>query len=157
MDQYREDLKQSLDDAIAEVLERRYRQLQSKRNPLTDAWLKGLYLFHCRGESMGDIAHKIGLKAQYQVSRLLQLKAMRADIRQAMLQILAQRVSDSLKLMLSPERLAQLDRQIETILAEQVDDLLERAAIEASASRNCSHHSLYTRRLCQCLSQRVSP
>ena len=155
--QYRGQLKQSLDDAIQVVLERRYQQLQKKRKPYTDAWIKGLYLFHCCDEAMGQIAHQIGFKAQYQVSRLLQLKSMRADIRQEMLKILGDRVLDNLKSMMSPHQLTQLESQLEEILAEQVDELLDKAAAEARASKSCGNQSFYAQRLCRCLSQRVNP
>ncbi len=37
---------------------------------------------------MGEIATIIGLQAQYQVTRLLKLKELRADIRHKMLQIM---------------------------------------------------------------------
>jgi hypothetical protein len=155
--QYRHQLTTSLDDAIEIVLERRYQGLKAKRPPLTDAWLRGLYLFHCAHESMGEIAEEIGFQAQYQVSRLLQLKAFRTDVRHEMLNLLQSRVLQSAESLLSPDQLQALEIKLEAILAEQVDELLNQAAAEASTTRSCAVQSLYAQRLCRCLSRRISP
>lgn len=153
---YRSQLSASLDNAIEIVLERRYQSLKKKRQPQIDSWLQGLYLFHCVNESMGDIATKIGLKAQYQVSRLLQLKAMRTDIRQEMLTLLESRVLESAQGVISSEQLQNIETKLEGILAEQVDELLNQATKEASSARACPTQSLYAQRLCHCLSRRLS-
>ena len=155
--QYRRHLKGSLDIAIETVVEHRLQNLKKKRRfqDISRAWWKGLYLFHCCDVSMGDIAHEIGLKAQYQVSRLLQLKAMRTDIRQEMLRVLGAQVFESVQDFLPHAQLQKVDQELDSILAEQVDDLLNQAAAEASTARSCHPQSLYAERLCHYLSRRM--
>ena len=155
---YRNQLQDCLDEAINQVLDHRLESFKKKRQhqQISQSWLKGLYLFHCCDISMGEIAEKIGMKAQYQVSRLLKLKEMRTDIRHLTLMLLQERILDCAQKFLTPSQLQGLDMRLETILAEQVDDLFSQAASEVSAARFRVTRSLYADRLCQCLSRRVT-
>ena len=156
IDYYREQFSSCMDLAISNTIERWVTTMQRKKSQKHQQFLQALSLFHDRGMSMGDIAPLVGLKAQYQVSRLLKLKELRADIRQSLLLELRDRVK------LKAERyqndlkdLQEVDRQIEAALSEQVDDVLHEAAAEASvAQKTVPTRSLYTRRLCQYLQTR---
>lgn len=77
---YRQLLQHCLTAAIKEVTEERVNYLQSKRNKRDKKFLQRLDLFYCQYVPMGEIAEKIGLNNQSQVSRLLELKAFRSDI-----------------------------------------------------------------------------
>ncbi|MEM9137048.1 MAG: hypothetical protein AAGB01_06840 [Cyanobacteria bacterium P01_F01_bin.42] len=159
LSQYHDQLKSSLDEAIEAVINRRLQSFQIKRNPgeIIQSWLKGLHLFHCCRLSMGEIAEEVGLKAQYQVSRLLQLKAMRTEIRQELLTLLQGRVRETAQRQLSYEQLQQLDMQLEAILSEQIDDLFSQAMADVGSVRPGMAKSLFTERLCVCLNRRLSP
>ncbi|MGK7910690.1 MAG: hypothetical protein AB4050_04290 [Synechococcus sp.] len=153
---FREQFSSCMDMAIASTIERWVTTLQRKKSQKHQQFLQALSLFHDRGMSMGDIAPLVGLKAQYQVSRLLKLKELRADIRQSLLLELRDRVKLEAERYHSDLRdLQEVDRQIEAALSEQVDDILQEAAAEASvAQKTVPTRSLYTRRLCQYLQTR---
>ncbi|MGP1374902.1 MAG: hypothetical protein ACTS3T_18880 [Almyronema sp.] len=142
---YRQQLMQCLDQAIAEVIEQWVAQLQRRKNKSPQQFLHALKLFHCQDLAMGDIAHQVGLSQQYQVSRLLKLKQLRADIRHRLLQLLGDRIRAKVQTHLPPDRLKLLDEKISAALAEQVDTLLQEAEAEAATAstspRSClSHH-----------------
>ncbi|WP_110985446.1 hypothetical protein [Acaryochloris thomasi] len=149
---YREQFRLSLDEAIGQILRK---QLESRKPRTAEQFLQALYLFHCRGQSMTEIAPQVNLKAQYQVSRLLKLKDLRADIRRQVLLDLRDRVLQQAKVYADPNRLQQLNGQLDTVLEEQVEEVIQEAAAEASVPRNRPIRSLYARRLCQDLDQRI--
>ena len=156
IDYYREQFSTCMDLAIADTIERWVSTMRRKKSSKHQQFLQALALFHERGMSMGEIAPLVGLKAQYQVSRLLKLKELRADIRQSLLVELRDRVKQKAERYRSGLKdLHEIDRQIEAALSEQVDDVLQEAAAEASvAQKGDSTRSLYTRRLCQYLQSR---
>lgn len=100
---------------------------------------------------MSDIAPHVGLKAQYQVTRLLQLKDLRADIRHQILLDLRERVWQAAQPFADPNRLYILNKQLDSLLTEQVDGVMQAAAAEASVPRNRPVSSLYAQRLCDYL------
>lgn len=109
---------------------------------------------------MGEIAKIVNLQAQFQVSRLLQLKSFRADVQQQLLVLLRElcfsaalryRLSNEAKAFSDPERLQTLNQQIEEALEEQVSRVIEEAATEASTAtfaKNPITSSLFSERLC---------
>ena len=154
---YRQQFQTSLDQAISAVLSQRFKQLQRRQPLKAHQYLQALYLFHCRGQAMGEIAPQVNLKAQYQVSRLLQLKELRAAIRHQILLDLRDRVLDQAQAYADPARLQLLDRQIDTALQAQIDQILAEAAAEASVPHHRPVHSLYAQRLCAVLDRRLDP
>ncbi|MGK7907698.1 MAG: hypothetical protein AB4040_10795 [Synechococcus sp.] len=152
---YRQQFSHCMDRAIADTIERWVTTLQRKKTPKHQQFLQALALFHEQGLSMGEIAPKVGLQAQYQVSRLLKLKELRADIRQSLLLELRERVMKKAGDYHSDlGQLQAMDRKIEAALSEQVDNILHEAAAEASVAQRSPVRSLYTRRLCQYLNSR---
>ena len=100
---------------------------------------------------MTVIAEIIGLKAQYQVTRLLQLKAFRAEIRHQLLiklksQVLLQACSYK-----NPEDIHKLDAQIELAIGEQITQVIQEAEAEASHSQKHPPQSLLSQRICHYL------
>jgi hypothetical protein len=71
-----------LDKAISQVIKDFISKLQRKRSSVEQSFITALHLFHCQGQSMTQIAPQIGLKKQFEVTRLLKLNELRADIRQ---------------------------------------------------------------------------
>lgn len=150
---YRQTLLDCLDRAIAEVIDDRLTYHRRKQPPTDQRFLTALYLFHCQGKAMSDIAAAIGLHKQYEVSRLLKLKELRADVRQNWLLKLRDQVRDLAQTYVDSIRLEQVDQQLETVLEEQVSNFMEVAAAEASVG-NRSLTSQFVRRLCSDLDKR---
>ncbi|HBB36136.1 MAG TPA: hypothetical protein DDZ80_17610 [Cyanobacteria bacterium UBA8803] len=151
---YRHQLLTCLDQAIAQVTSERVAKLQRKDPQKAEKFLAALQIFHCQERSMSEIAELLGLKAQFHVSRLLQLKAFRADVQQQLLVLLRDRVINQAQAYADPQRLQTWNQQIEEALNEQVAKLIEEAATEASTAtveRNQAPSSLFTQRLCRYL------
>ena len=71
---YRPQFIECLDNALATVTEIRVKKIQRKDAIKAKKFLTALELFHCQGLSMTEIAKRIEMKAQFQVTRLLKLK-----------------------------------------------------------------------------------
>ncbi|MFB8788078.1 MAG: hypothetical protein U7123_04355 [Potamolinea sp.] len=146
---YHQQFLNCLDEAIAKVTSERARQLQRKESLRVQKFLTALKLFHCQGRSMTEIAKIVNLQAQYQVTRLLQLKSFRADVQQHLLVLLRDRVLEQAKAYTDPKRLQNLHQQIEDALNEQINMVIQEAIIEASTGTNHSPNSLFSQRLCR--------
>ncbi|MBF2063586.1 MAG: hypothetical protein IGS39_04020 [Calothrix sp. C42_A2020_038] len=155
---YQQQLVESLDQSLSEVIEEFINKMQRRRPSNVEALLKGLKLFHCRGESMTQIAPQIGLTKQYEVTRLLKLNELRADVRQRLLNILRTKVIDIAKQFTNIEQLHLLDQKIEEALQEQITKIIEQAESEGrNPVRNQPLRSLFAHRLCLYLDQRANP
>jgi hypothetical protein len=152
---YQNQFLESLDQAISLVINDFLEQLRRKKSGVEESFLTALHLFHCQGESMSQIAPQIGLRKQYEVTRLLKLNELRADIRQKLLVILRDRVLDIAKYFANSERLEDLDKQVESILEEQISGVIQQAESEAkNPIRNQPLRNLLARRLCHYLNAR---
>ena len=153
--QYQKQFITSLDLAISQVIEELINRSQRKKSFNQQAFTQGLELFHSQGKSMSQIAPEIGLKKQYEVTRLLKLSDLRADIRQKLLIILSQRVIDIAKNFSNTQRLQNLDKQIQTILDEQISTIIQEAESEVkNPIRNQPLKNLIARRICHYLDRR---
>ncbi|BAY81600.1 hypothetical protein NIES267_10770 [Calothrix parasitica NIES-267] len=151
---YRPQFIECLDNALTTVTEARVKKIQRKDAIKAKKFITALELFHCQGLSMTEIAKRIELKAQFQVTRLLKLKELRADITNEVLALLKNRVLYLVKSYASLEKLQALESQITIALTEQVTNLIAEAEIEASASRTNSNRSRFASRLCEYLDLR---
>ena len=142
---YQQQFRQSLDAAIAEVITNRLSKFKGKKAAKAPQFITALELFHCQGEAMGKIAKEIGLKAQYQVSRLLNLKELRADIRHRILQLMTDWIG--LSKLANPTELKQREQAIASALGEQIDRVLETAESEPSVAD--SNQSILAKRICE--------
>ncbi|ERT09866.1 hypothetical protein M595_0215 [Lyngbya aestuarii BL J] len=149
LEQYRQQFMSCLDLSLLEVVEQRLSKLKRRNPEKSEQFLKALSLFHCREESMGEIAKKLGLKAQYQVTRLLNLKEFRADVRQKLLIQLRDRILDFAKSYTDVQRLQTLDHQLDEALNEEIDKLMKEAESESHNSQESSTKSLFSQRLCE--------
>jgi hypothetical protein len=156
LDFYRQQFRTCLDQTIAKVTQARVNRLIRKNPEKAEHFLLALYLFHCQGKSMGEIAQRINYQAQYQVTRLLQLKAFRADIQQQLLLQLCDRVLNRVKPYTNPQNLQAFNRKIEAVLNEQVKQAIQEAAAEASTTKPQPTNSLFSERLCHHLDTRSS-
>jgi hypothetical protein len=145
---YRAQFAQVLEQSFQDVVQARY---QKQKGEKATHFITALQLFHCQGRSMTEIAKAVGLQAQFQVSRLLNLKTLREDVRHQMLQRLRSFVSQKAADMVSPDRLQQLDAQIEIALNEQIENLMQEAAAQAQSPKDYVTGTLFSRTLCQLL------
>ena len=148
---YQDKFIESLDAAISQVIDEFVAKIQRKAtaNKNEKSLLTALQLFHCQGQVMSKIAPQIGFKKQYEVTRFLKLDEFRADIRQRLLIILSARVVEIAESFTSYQRLEGLDKKIESILDEQILNVIQEAESEAkSPFRNKPFCSLFARRLC---------
>ncbi len=152
---YQDQFSTCIDAAIAQVIPTVLENFQRKRKPVEHSFLTALHLFHCQGKSMSEIAPQVGLKKQYEVTRLLKLTDLRADIRQRSLLNLRDRVMDKVKFYADVDRLQQLEQHVDSILGEQLSSVIEEAEAEAqSPIRNQPLRGLFARRLCHYLASR---
>lgn len=146
---YRQQFLGCLEHALQQVVNDR---LQTLKPPKQQNFLTALQLFHCQKLAMGAIAQEIGLKAQYQVSRLLKLDELRADVRHWMLQCLRNSVTNTVLNYVEPDKLDTIDHQIAVALEEQVDDLIQQEQASAKTPKDyVSTRSLLAQKLCQYL------
>ena len=142
---YQKQFKRSLDCSIEQVILIRLSKFKGKKAAKASQFLTALELFHCEGESMSAIAPIIGFQAQYQVTRLLKLKELRADIRHKMLQLMGDWIVTESKFE-NPQLLKQREQEIAAALGEQIDLVLAEAEKEVSIAN--STQSILAQRIC---------
>lgn len=145
---YRQAFLKSLEQALQQVVLSRSHKLKP---PKSQHFLHGLQLFHCQGLSMTDIAQQVGLEKQFQVTRLLNLKALREDVRHEMLRSLQALVVQQAAELVSPDRLSHLDDRIASALNEQIETLMADEAARAQTPKTYAKGSLFAKTLCQYL------
>lgn len=148
---YRQQFEQSLENAIAKVTDIRHSKLKQRSPDNANNLLTGLSLFHCHGQTMAEIATAVGLEAQYQVTRLLKLKELRSDVRREILGELKDQVIELAKFYTLPSQLSELDRKLDVVLQELVDEEMERAEAESIKSKGIPLRSRFAIKLCKYL------
>lgn len=150
---YRQEFRNSLKQAIAQVVSDRLAYHRQRKPPNDQSFLSALRLFYCQNKSMGEIAVQIGLHKQYQVSRLLELKSFRADVRQKMLVDLRDRCRELAINYVNPTQLENLEQKLDAALEEEIDKVIDADIAEASTP-NCAMNNLFARCLCHHLDTR---
>ncbi|MFM7219304.1 MAG: hypothetical protein ACKO21_03640 [Nodosilinea sp.] len=148
---YRQLFRDSLGEALQQVLQgyaSRYRQRQP---PQDQAYLQALELFHCQGLAMGKIAQQVGLASQVQVSRLMQLKRLRAEVCGHWFNQLRHQVQDRALEHLSTVQFYAIVQQLDQILMEEVTGVMAEAAAEAQMPKHRTSQSLFARQVCHLL------
>ncbi|NEP38538.1 MAG: hypothetical protein F6K25_24030 [Okeania sp. SIO2G4] len=146
---YRKQFLLSLDDAIAKVTDSWIQLLKKRKNKKMEQFIQGLHLYHCQGKSMTEIAQNVGLKAQYQVTRLLKLKSFRADIKQELLISLRGRILEIAQDYADPKHLKTIDKKIEIALDEQINIVFKEVESEGYNSQSSSKENLFAQRVCK--------
>lgn len=145
---YRQGFRTCLEQALAHVIEDK---LQQKKPQKAQDFIIALRLFHCQGLPMGEIAKQVGLKAQFQVSRLLKLDEFRSDVRQRLLKSLRDWVLDKAEEYVHPDQLQELDSKVELALSEQVEAVMQDAARQAKTPKAYASGTLFSRSVCRYL------
>jgi hypothetical protein len=154
LERYRERAVADLDAAIALAIEQRWQRLGRKSATKAEQFLIALRAFHCEGVAMGDIASRVDLQAQYQVTRLLDLKGLRAETRHHWLQKLRTSVQELAQTLSCVEDWTTLDQRLDVALNAEVDRTIQEAEAEASTPKSRATTSLFARRVCWYLDQR---
>lgn len=150
---FRQEFRNCLEQAIEQVVSDRLAYHRKRKPPSDQPFLTALHLFYCQHLPMGEIASQVGLQKQYQVSRLLELKPFRADVRQKMLVCLRDRCRELAANYINPTQLENLEQRLDAALEEEIDKVIN--ADEAQArTPNCSLNNLFARRLCRHLDTR---
>jgi len=147
---YRKEFLKCLDRAITQTIQSR---LRSFSPPKTTQFVQGLELLYCEGETMGQIALKIGLNGQSQVTRLLKLENFRADIQHTLLLELSNCILETVKNYLDPDQLLQQEQKIIVAMNEEITDLIKESADQTSTKKACRTYSLLAEKICQYLQQ----
>ena len=147
LQRYRQLFLESLNRALEQVV--RDRQQKSKKPEQARQFTIALHLFYCQQVSMTAIAQQLGVRGQDTVTRLLKLKDFRADVRRHMLQYLQSHVLEEAKAYCDPDRLQQLDDQVEAALNEQLEALMQAEAKRDKTSKECLSESIFAQKLCQ--------
>ena len=141
---YRQQFQQSLDESIEAVITNRLNKFKNKTAKATQ-FTTALELLHCQGKSMNEIALEVGLKKQYQVTRLLKLKELRVDIRHYLLRLMRDWTMTQTQLE-DINSLKQREQEIELALAEQIDLVLDKAEKKVRVAN--STQSVLAKRIC---------
>ncbi|NEQ35308.1 MAG: hypothetical protein F6K40_02890 [Okeania sp. SIO3I5] len=145
-------VKDCLDRSVEQVIDNRVIKFQKKKPPKHQDFIIALTLFY-QGIDMGEIAFKIGYKAQYQVSRLLKLEEFQEDVGQQILVYLKPQVKELAKYYTSSERLQNLEQQLNEILNEEVDKIIQTAKTESGGRKTKSRqfNSLFADAVRKCI------
>ncbi|MEM9485593.1 MAG: hypothetical protein AAGA83_18105 [Cyanobacteria bacterium P01_F01_bin.116] len=155
--QYQRSLEECLQQAIHQALQQRIDQLQRSSELKAQAYIEAVRLFHQEGLSMGTIATRLSQKfspqlsfnSQVQITRLLKLKNLRAQIRQFTLDTIKTFVYQAAGQHTSAQRLTELKADIETILTQTIDQIIGEAAAEAQKPNRQNPQSRLNRTLCE--------
>ena len=142
---YRQQFEQSLDESIEAVIANRLNKFKNKKPDKATQFTTALELLHCQGKSMNEIASEVGLKKQYQVTRLLKLKELRVDIRHYLLRLMRDWTMTQTQLE-DINSLKQREQEIELALAEQIDLVLDKAEKKVRVAN--STQSVLAKRIC---------
>ncbi len=148
---YRQLFLASLDRALKQVVTDRCQTSKTPEKAIQ--FTTALHLFYCQQMSMTAIAQQLGLRGQDTITRLLKLKDFRDDVRRHMLKSLQRDVLERAKEYGHPDRLQQLDDEVESALNEQLDALMEEETKRTKTPKDCLSQSIFTQKLCQHLDQ----
>jgi hypothetical protein len=159
-------LNDGLSEAVKTVIENRLNYYKPKKNTpksqekyqaKVENFIKALHWFHCHRISMGEIAEKLGFNDQPRVSRLLELKQLRSDIRRNTVWYLCQRVTQLAQNReeITPEKLQNLSKKVEQALGEKIDQALAEDRKNASTGQAYRQSSQLSKTICQYLKTAV--
>ncbi|NEQ86562.1 MAG: hypothetical protein F6K26_42825 [Moorea sp. SIO2I5] len=144
-------LQDCLTTAIQDVIQTRVAYLSRKQKPKHQQFLEALDLFHCHHVTMTKIAAQIGFTAQYQVSRLLDLKAFRADIARCTSVRLHHQLVELGQAYASAQEVKELEKRISQFVEEEINRIMTAAMKETTVSKNRLLSSQFSRTLCEYL------
>ncbi|HEY9749713.1 MAG TPA: hypothetical protein V6C63_13595, partial [Allocoleopsis sp.] len=155
LQRYRQSFQTALQEAIAAVVQDRVQKASSSKQ--SERFLIALQAYYCQQLAMGEIAAKLGMRAQDAVSRLLNLKPLRADVRHQMLTQLKAIVFTQAVQFVSPDQLRHCDRQIQAALDEQLEALMQAEAQRDKTPKGLKKsETRFSQSLCRYLDQLIT-
>ncbi|BAZ02078.1 hypothetical protein NIES37_60860 [Tolypothrix tenuis PCC 7101] len=156
---YQQKFDQCLFKSADLVIHARFEYLQGKNSirslKKAKKYIKALHLFHCGGVSMTEIASKLDLTDQPEVSRLLELKNLRNDIGRNTLSCLLKCVMEISQEYVTPYKLLDLESKIQAILEEEIQTVIEQARIDASTGAQQVIKNQLAQAICRYLCTRI--
>jgi len=131
-DRYQAEFSACLHWAAKDVITKRHQRLKPKK---AEIYPRAMILFYCEGWKMAEIASHLGINDQSGISRLLDLKRFRADLRHQAIAQLQNRLSEIFSPHMSPAQLAKLDHRIDITLGPEIDRLIKAETDEAQTPR----------------------
>lgn len=147
---YRAFLKGAIDVAISEAIQKSLEKLNKRDSNRGEVFIKALYLFN-KGLTMSKIAKILELQHQYTVTRLLDLKSIRTDIRQVLVQNLRGFIITELGEHLSPDKMHKVDVRLQEVLEDSVDRTLVKARANSMSPKPIVGE--FEQQICQALKQ----
>jgi len=152
---YRQKFQIVLYQATATVIQDRMQKVNSAQR--RNHFLLALQSYYCQHLSMGEIAAQLGVRGQDTISRLLNLKPLRTDIRHQMLRHLKAIVFQQAAQYITPEQLQNVDQQIQMALDEQLDELMQAEAQRDKTPKGLKQSTtLFSKSLCLYLDQIIA-
>jgi hypothetical protein len=146
-DRYQTELSACLHSAAKDVISTRHQRLKPQKAAI---YPRAMALFYCEGWKMTEIAPHLGINDQSGITRLLELKQFRADLRHSVIACLQSKLSEILSPHMPPAQLANLDQRLDENLGIQLDQLIKAEKDEAQTP---SQHITDRSRLAQVISQ----
>jgi hypothetical protein len=161
-----QELNSALADAVEAVIENRLIYYQAKKKTpkaqekariKIENFIKALHCFHCHGMSMKEIAEQLGFNDQPRVTRLLELKKLRSDIRRNTVRCLCDQITQlaQQKEKINPEQLQNLSTKVEEALGEKIDQAIAEDRKTASTGTAYRQPGQLSKTICRYLKTAV--
>jgi flagellar biosynthesis chaperone FliJ/predicted XRE-type DNA-binding protein len=161
-----QELNSALADAVKAVIENRliYYQpkkktpkAQEKARVKIENFIRALHWFHCHGMSMKEIAERLGFNDQPRVTRLLELKELRSDIRRNTVCCLCDQITQlaQQKQEINSEQLQNLSAKVEEALGEKIDQAIAEDRKTASTGTAYRQPGQLSKTICRYLKTAV--
>ncbi|MEM7553042.1 MAG: hypothetical protein AAF378_02910 [Cyanobacteria bacterium P01_A01_bin.84] len=142
-----------LHKSVGQVIQTRFDYIQrkgtKKGKEQAKKYLEALHLFHCNGVALTKIAFQLGFTDQPHLSRLLKLKILRKDIGRNLILSLTNYVEELSEYSQNPDKLLELDAQIQKIFGQEIDELIKDAEKEAKNGYRQTMNSKLAQSICQ--------
>jgi hypothetical protein len=142
LQRYQHKLVECLDQAIDRTIVTRLTQLQQRKvtQHKANIFVSALELYYCSNKTMAEIAEIVGLKGQYEITRLRIKDDFPQDVFSQTLNLLKADVLELAEYYTEPDRLQKIKDELEKMLSL---DLEEKVLAKAK-----SKNSLFAQRLC---------
>lgn len=146
-------LCKSVEQVIKTRLDYIQRKGTEKGKEQAKKYFEALHLFHCDGVALTKIASQLGFTDQPHLSRLLKLKTLRKDIGRNLILNLKSFVEALNECYQNPEKLVEIDSQIQELFGPGIDELIKNAEKEARNGHRLAMNSQLAQAICQYLNQ----
>lgn len=148
---YQAELSACLHSAAKDVITQRHQRLKPKKAAI---YPRAMTLFYCEGWKMTEIAPHLGINDQSGVTRLLELKRLRAGLRHHAINCLQSQLGELFSPHMSPAQLAALDQRLDENLGPQLDQLIKDEKDQTQTPRqHVTERSTLTQIICEVLQE----